>query len=116
MDAFLMGEPRLLLAGGYGSVAAEADGVTGSIFVISMLEVEAIRGEMKIRGSHGWPAFKRLELLETLSTFYASATPPVMNRGASRNGSICRGWGGVIWQFFGWGSRYGVTACLRRRC
>jgi hypothetical protein len=59
VDAFLMGEPRLLLAGGYGSVAAEADGVTGSICVISMLEVEAIRGEMKIRGSHGWPAFKR---------------------------------------------------------
>jgi hypothetical protein len=101
VDAFLMGEPRLLLAGGYGSVAAEADGVTGSIFVISMLEVEAIRGEMEIRGSHWVACFQTLELPETLSTFYASATPPVMNRGASRSGSICSESGKVIWQFLG---------------
>ena len=59
MGAFLVGEPGLLPRRGYGSVAAEAYGVTGSIVITPVLEVEAIRGELKNCGGHGWPAFKR---------------------------------------------------------
>jgi hypothetical protein len=59
VDAFLVGEPLLLPCGGYGPVAAEAYGVTGSIFVVSVLEVEAVGGALKIPGGHGWPAFTR---------------------------------------------------------
>jgi hypothetical protein len=71
VSAFLMREPLLLLAGGYGSVAPEAYGVTGSIFITPVLEVEAVRGELKIRAGHEMACFQALERLETLSTFYA---------------------------------------------
>lgn len=42
VSAFVVGEPLLLLRGGYGAVAAEADGVAGSIFMVAVLEVEAV--------------------------------------------------------------------------
>ena len=54
-----MGEPWLLPCGGYGPVAAEADGVAGAIVIGPVLEVEAVRGELKNFGGHEWPAFKR---------------------------------------------------------
>jgi hypothetical protein len=107
VNAFLMGEPGLLPRRGYGSIAAEAYGVTGSIVITPVLEVEGVRGELKICGGHGWPAFKRLELLETLSIFYASATirfrSPTRNRKRSilsrmGNGAksfIVAGWRGA---------------------
>ena len=59
VDAFLMGEPWLLPCGGYGPVAAEADGVAGAIAIVPVLEVEVVRGELKNFGGHEWPAFKR---------------------------------------------------------
>ena len=59
MVAFLVGEPWFLPCGGYGPVAAEADGVAGAIFIASVLEVEGTQGELKIGGGHEWPAFTR---------------------------------------------------------
>jgi hypothetical protein len=71
VDAFLMGEPWLLPCGGYGPVATEAYGVAGAIVIAPVLEVEAVRGELKNFGGHEWPAFKRWNDL-TLYSFYAS--------------------------------------------
>jgi hypothetical protein len=42
VSAFPGGEPLLIRRGGYGAVAAEADGVAGSVFTVAVLEVEAV--------------------------------------------------------------------------
>jgi hypothetical protein len=58
VHAFLMREPWLLPGGSYGSVAAEAYGVTGSIFVVPVLEVEAVGGWVKPRVGHKVACFR----------------------------------------------------------
>jgi hypothetical protein len=52
VSAFPGGEPLLIRRGGYGAVAAEADGVAGSIFTVAVLEVEAVGGELKMLIGH----------------------------------------------------------------
>jgi hypothetical protein len=58
VGAFLMGEPWLLPCGGYGSVAAKADGVTGSVFVVPVLKVEAVGGWLERGVGHKVAAFE----------------------------------------------------------
>jgi hypothetical protein len=59
VDVFLMREPQLQSRGGYCPVAAETYRVTGSIVIPPVLEVKAVRGELKNFGGHRWPAFTR---------------------------------------------------------
>jgi hypothetical protein len=61
MEAFLVREPWLLPCGGYGPIATETYGVTGSIFVAPVLEFEAVRRELKNFGGHELACFHALE-------------------------------------------------------
>jgi hypothetical protein len=70
VHAFLMGEPWLLPCGGYGSVAAKADGVTGSIFVVPVLKVEAVGGWLERGVGHKVAAFEqRTSMASTILRF-----------------------------------------------
>jgi hypothetical protein len=95
VNAFLVGEPGLLPRRGYGSVAAEAYGVTGSIVITPVLEVEAIRGELKNCGGHGWPAFKRWNCWRRY--LHSTLRLPIRfeARHVTGRGSFCSGWGRV---------------------
>jgi hypothetical protein len=72
VDAFLVGEPLFLPRGGYGSVAAEADGVTGSIFVVAVLKVEAVGGGLKTLVGHRMACFQAggISTLSTILTLW----------------------------------------------
>jgi hypothetical protein len=75
--AFLVGEPVLIPGGGYGSVAAEAYRVTGSVGVMPVLEtgagleVEAGRDEVQICCGHELACFRTPERSRSVSLFYA---------------------------------------------
>jgi hypothetical protein len=58
VSAFLVREPLFLPRGGYGSVAAEAYGITGSVFVVAVLEVEAVGGGWKTLVGHEMACFQ----------------------------------------------------------
>jgi hypothetical protein len=106
VDAFLMGEPWLLPCGGYGPVAAEADGVAGAIAIVPVLEVEVVRGELKNFGGHEWPAFKRRNFA-AIDHSTLRATRPRRYRWwmSSVGGSV---WEFVMWIYFRCGELIGM--------
>jgi hypothetical protein len=91
VGAFLMREPWLLPGGGYGSVAAEAYGVTGSIFVVPVLEVEAVGGWVEPRVGHKVACFRATDF-DAINKSNALTHHPIINSTRSQNRGICPGW------------------------
>jgi hypothetical protein len=92
VGAFLMRQPWLLPSGGYGSVAPEADRIAASILMTPVLKVEAVRGELKIGGSHKRPAFTRRNALRRYG--HSTLRLPIRLRIRCVLGTgPCPGWG-----------------------